>query len=221
MALVTNGNDIQNAIYGVLKQDGYLVFLGSGGQEIARVKDEAGGEDLPYALSAQGLELSLKNASGTTISSAKLETPLRHVQQICCKPSAGEWTLVSDFSKKIVDGGLLILRKGTQGITNAFSFEIAPAVQSKWQFPKGNNYFYDIKVTLMTAENKTGGDGVGNNATTRFAPQTTIYQFSVHRDATLSNKTFNIRLTDIPEAYINAWGVVFLVEIEGSPLEAV
>ena len=46
MALITNGQDIQNVIYGVLKQDGYLIFLGSGGQEIARVKDEAGGEDL-------------------------------------------------------------------------------------------------------------------------------------------------------------------------------
>lgn len=34
MALITNGKDIQNAIYGVLKQDGYLIFLGSGGQEI-------------------------------------------------------------------------------------------------------------------------------------------------------------------------------------------
>ena len=57
MAIITNGKDIQNAVYGVLKRDGYLIFLGSGGQEIARVKDEAGGEDLPYSLSAQGLVL--------------------------------------------------------------------------------------------------------------------------------------------------------------------
>ena len=44
MALITNGQSIQNAIYGVLKQDGDLIFLGSGGQEIARVKD-GGGEE--------------------------------------------------------------------------------------------------------------------------------------------------------------------------------
>lgn len=33
MAIITNGKNIQNAVYGVLKRDGYLIFLGSGGQE--------------------------------------------------------------------------------------------------------------------------------------------------------------------------------------------
>ena len=221
MALVTNGNDIQNAIYGVLKQDGYLIFLSSGGQEIARVKDEAGGEDLPYSLSAQGLELSLKNASGTTISSAKIETPLRHIHQLCYQPNAGKWKLVSDLTKKIIDGGLYIER-GTVVSENALSLVIRPFNLNAWQFPTGKDHFYDIKVTLMTADGYSGGNGVGNNKSTRSASPTTVYQFSIYRDSSLTKyKTFIINMTDIPEVYLNAWGVVFLVEIEGSPLKAV
>ena len=221
MALVTNGNDIQNAIYGVLKQDGYLIFLSSGGQEIARVKDEAGGEDLPYALSAQGLELSLKDANGTTISSAKIETPLRHIDQLCYQPNAGEWKLVSDLTRKIIDDGLYIER-GTVVSASALSLVIRPRYFNAWRFPKGKDHFYDIKVTLMTADGYNGGDSVGNNRSTRNATPTTVYQFSIYQDSNSTTyKTFIINMTDIPEAYLNAWGVVFLVEIEGSPLEAV
>jgi hypothetical protein len=74
----------------------------------------------------------------------------------------------------------------------------------------------------MTADGYSGGNGVGNNKSTRSASPTTIYQFSIYRDPTATTyKTFIINMTDIPEAYLNAWGVVFLVEIEGSPLEAV
>lgn len=219
MALITNGQDIQNAIYGVLKKDGYLIFLGSGGQEVARVKDEAGGEDLPYALSAQGSEISLKNASGTTISSAKIETPLRHVQQLCYQPNAGEWKFVSDLSRTIVNGELYIER-GSVVSANALSLVIRPRYLNAWHFPYGKDHFYDIKVTLMTANNVNGGDGVGNNTTTRHSSPTTIYQFSLYNNSA-TYKTFIINMTDIPEAYLNAWGVVFMVEVEGSPLEAV
>ena len=221
MALVTNGNDIQNAVYGVLKKDGYLIFLGSGGQEIARVKDEAGGEDLPYSLSAQGLELSLKNASGTTISSAKIETQLRHIEQLCYQPNAGEWKFVSDLTKKIIDGGIYIER-GTVVSASALSLVIRPRYLNAWRFPTGKDHFYDIKVTLMTADGYNGGDSVGNNRSRRNATPTTVYQFSIYQDSNSTTyKTFIINMTDIPEAYLNAWGVVFLVEIEGSPLEAV
>lgn len=217
--IIQNGKDISQAVFNVKKDGDYLVFLGAGGVEIARIKDDSNDDELPYSLSADGLTLALKDADGETLSTASVTPPLRHVQMFGCKPDEGAWTPNSNLTRTIVNGGLYVSRSVVSGVSDAIEFVVSPMYSTKWQFPKGNDYFYSIKVTLLTANNNTSGDGVGDNTAHRAAPPTTVYQFSIYIHKTNTNyKTFIVRLNDIPEAYLNAFGVVFIIEVDGAPL---
>lgn len=121
MALITNGKDIQNAIYGVLKQDGYLIFLGSGGQEIARVKAGEGGEGLPYKLNlTDSGRINLKDSDGNVLSyvqqfSATEQAILRrglawdHLHSECfpVRYINGRWGSYYTPKKTYLDGGFV------------------------------------------------------------------------------------------------------------------
>lgn len=217
--LNSNGFDIQRTISYAKKEGDFIVFLDSGGVEVCRIKDDSSDKSLPYSLAADGLTLSLKDAGGDTLSTASVTPPLHHVQMVGCKPEEGAWTQNSNLTRTIVDGGLYMTRSVVSGVADAIEFVISPMYSQKWQFPKGSDYFYAIKVTLLTANNNSSGDGVGDNTVHRAAPPTTVYQFSMYRHKTNTNyKTLIVRLNDIPEAYLNAFGVVFIIEVDGAPL---
>jgi hypothetical protein len=236
MTLITNGKDIQNVVYGVLKKDGYLIFLGSGGQEIARVKDEAGGEGLPYKLNlTDSGRINLKDTSGNVLSyvqqlSASEQTAVREL--INNPPSSGGLALIhssivpfawdgskwvagdSAYAKTVYDGHFRISLAPNQADPNGL-YLIAEAAP-RYQIPVDKNF--TIKIHALECASADGG-AVGDNSRLKISSGTMSYVFNITRAQSYATlKCYCEGVT----ATMRGWSAIgLLFEIYGEPLEAV
>ena len=236
MALITNGQDIQNAVYGVLKKDGYLIFLGSGGQEIARVKDEAGSEGLPYKLNlTDSGRINLKDASGNVLSyvqqlSTSEQTAVREL--INNPPSSGGLALVHSeiapwrftgsvwmeeptYKSTMLDGHFTISAGSDQQTANTIRFSVTSANGYRNPFYT-DKPSYTIKIyPLECATSGTGATGITQQI--KNSSGATAYVFNVTFVGGYGIARLNCNaITDA----MRSWNIIgFLFEIYGEPLQ--
>lgn len=220
MAIITNGKDIQNAIYGVLKQDGYLIFLGSGGQEIARVKDGEGGEGLPYKLNlTDSGRINLKDSAGNILSyvqqlSASEQTILRrglvwdHLHSECFPViySNGAWVAYYNPKRTYLNGGFVA------SVQTALSTESAIGIR----IGKGSYATIPINTTFrvqFSLVNCSDGKCVGNASQARTCSAAKIYDSVITK--TEASQTLDFVLDGMTEAERGFVPLGILIDVFG------
>ena len=238
MALITNGHDIQNAVYGVLKKDGYLIFLSSGGREIARIKDDSEDASLPYKLNlTDSGRINLKDASGNVLSyvqqlSASEQTAVRelienppssepqrlmHVGLYAFRWTGSTWQSESSFNQTLFDGGLVL---SLQGIHLDVSTKIPLYIYTKTgysQFVAGKVYHFRLSL-LQYMSDETAGIGGTNKQHT--ISTTASYDFLITITSGYTS-SININLDGITDTQKSWTSIGVLLEAWGEPLSSV
>lgn len=236
MALITNGQDIQNAIYGVLKKDGYLIFLGSGGQEIARIKDDSEDASLPYKLNlTDSGRINLKDAGGNVLSyvqqlSASEQTAVRdlinnptssgglalvHSEIAPWRFTGSVWKEEPTYKSTMLDGHFTISAESNQQTANTIRFLVTSANGYR-------NPFYTDKpsytIKIYPIECATSGTGAtGSTQHIKNSSGATPYVFNVTFVGGYGFARLNCN--DITDT-MRSWNIIgFLFEIYGEPLQ--
>lgn len=218
MALITNGQDIQNAIYGVLKQDGYLIFLGSGGQEIARIKDEASGEGLPYKLNLTDTgRINLKDAAGNVLSyvqqfSATEQAILRrglvwdHLHSECFPVifNNGAWVAYYTPKKTYLNGGFVA------SLRSELSSDSAIGIRIRKDTTIPVNATFRVQFSLL---NCAAGKCIGDASQARTCAAAKIYDSVITK--TEDSQTLDFVLDGITESERGITPLGLLIDVFG------
>lgn len=218
MALITNGQDIQNAIYGVLKKDGYLIFLDAGGREIARVKDEAGGEGLPYKLNlTDSGRINLKDASGNVLSyvqqfSATEQAILRkglawgHLHSECfpVRFVDGRWDAYYTPKKKYLNGGFVA------SLRSELSSDSAIGIRIRKDATIPVNATFRVQFSLVDCSD---GKCVGNASQARTCSAAKIYDSVITK--TEESQTLDFVLDGMTESERGLIPLGLLIDVFG------
>lgn len=240
--VITNGQDIQNAVYGVLKKDGYLIFLGSGGQEIARIKDDNKDASLPYKLNlTDSGRINLKDADGNVLSyvqqlSATEQAAVRelidnppqpaspslliHYECFPVKWVSSQWVGTSgnpslySYLYRILGGGFIISLEDS--LSNSTNIGIKISADQTHSIVSNKVYF--IKTTLVRGNSADGGQiGSSSMVHTSASPDTSnswIFK------KTSGSAFFYVKIGGVGETE-QAWDAVgIMVEIYGEPLQS-
>ena len=237
MALITNGRDIQNAVYGVFKKDGYLIFLGSGGQEIARIKDDNKDASLPYKLNlTDSGRINLKDADGNVLSYVQqlstseqaavrelIANPpssepqrLMHVGLYAFRWTGSTWKSESSFNQTLFDGGLGL---GLQGIHLDISTKIPIYIYTRasaGSLVAGKKYHFRLSL-LQIANDESGATG-GTNQQHTITP-TASYDFLITITSGYTS-SININLDGINDTQKSWTSIGVLLEAWGEPLSS-
>ena len=222
MALITNGQDIQNAIYGVLKKDGYLIFLGSGGQEIARVKDEADAEGLPYKLNlTDSGRINLKDASGNVLSyvqqlSTSEQAVLRrelswtHLHSECfpVRHINGAWRSYYTPQKTYLDGGFVASIRSELSSDSAIGIRISKGTHGT--IPVDSTF--RVKFSLVDCSD---GKCVGKASLARTCSAAKIYDSVITK--TEDSQNLDFILDGITESERGFTPLGILIDVFGNP----
>lgn len=231
---------IQQPVFNIIKKDGYLVFLSSGGSEIARIKDESEDSSLPYKLNlTDSGRINLKDSGGNILSyvqqlSASEQSSVRelidnpptsslliHYECFPVKWVSTQWKGTSgspslySYAYRILSGGFTISLEDS--LSNSTSIGIKISADQTHSI--NDNKVYFVKTTLVKGNSADGGQ-IASSSTVHTSDSSNTSNSWVFKK-TSGGEFFYAKIGGVGETE-QAWDAVgVMIEIYGEPLTAV